>query len=172
MKNRLRIIAIVLILLCLPFAIKTLDINLEVFPSVILPSYSQPIKIDKDVNLTKYELYAIDKTGKQKKVDHHKFFNKPLFPYSNWIIRNNFGLNNPEVKTHRTVRLGFSYTTRSKTTEAEVLKTKKWLSKRLLNQGFVDSFLIVKKNKLILSKETRKQKMKVFINDTIFQLYK
>ena len=93
MKNKFRTIFIISVLLVLPFLIKTIDFKLEIFPSVILPSHSDKIKTNRDVNLVKLELYGIDISGHQKKLNQKKFFKNIPVKYSPWIIRNNFGLN-------------------------------------------------------------------------------
>ncbi|PWH83191.1 hypothetical protein DIS18_01160 [Algibacter marinivivus] len=172
MHKKLTVYILVFTLLIVPFLLKTIDSRLEIFPSVILPSNSNPIDISKDISLTKLDLYGIDNLGNQKKLDYNKFFKNIPISYSHWIIRNNFGLNNKQNLSFKTTKLGITFKTKSKVTNQEVIKTKKWLQKRLLIQECSDSLLIIKNTKLIISKDTRKLKEKLFVNDTIFELYK
>ncbi|MFD2727055.1 hypothetical protein [Hyunsoonleella rubra] len=171
MGKKVKVIILACTLFGFPFLLKTIDFKLEIFPSVTLPSYSDQVNTDRDLRLVEFELFGIDKFGKEQKLDRQKFFRSIPAKYVPWIIKNNFGLKQNGYTEHTTIRFNITYRKTINNTEKDIAKTKTWLKEGLIGQKCQDSFLIVKRNKLTISEKTRRLKDKAFINDTIFRLY-
>ncbi|MGD1947655.1 MAG: hypothetical protein ACFB0A_15660 [Croceivirga sp.] len=151
--------------------VKTIDIHLEIFPSIILPSYSKQVDYSNNPTLIKQALYGFDKKGKLKKIDHRLFFHPIPVEYSNWIINRNLGLLEEKVQTKKTGRLGISYIKRPKTDSGDIIETKKWIKERLQNQGCLDSIIIIRKNRITLSRGSHNIKGKKLVEEIVLQLY-
>ena len=171
MNKSSRIVLMLFIVLVPPFLLKTMDTKLELFPAIILPSYAGKVDYASDPSLIEFEIYGLKKDGSQKRIDRQQFFKDVPIDYANWIIKRNFGLKESQITRNRLRWIGLSYTTISKTSPEEVLATKTWIGERLKEQDCLDSVLLVRKNRITISKETRTMKNKRFLDETVFLLY-
>lgn len=162
---------LILLLLGIPFVIKTIDMRLEIFPSVILPSSSGTINIKENVFVNKTELYGVLINKDTVELNKSKFMGKIPLHYLENLISNKFGLKPFLVRNEKTNKFSITYNVHSKVSDAEIKETKIWLRNRLREQHCNDSILIIKKRSIELSPN------RVIINknainyDTIFNLY-
>ena len=162
-------------LLCLflfpPFVIRSIDLRLEVFPSVLLPSYASLTKVNKEKTIYLTRLFALDNDRNRQEIDRSAFFKGMPPHYSNYIIANNFGLDTNQIQNHRTGRFDIPYITISKISDEERNETKLWMRNRLIEMGFNDSLLIVGQKKLTISANRTFHMNKNIENDTVFKLH-
>lgn len=161
---------VVFLFLFLPFALKTIDMRLEIFPSVILPSSSGTIKIDKNKTVGKVELYGIMQNGDTLELDKGDFMKPMPKHYLDRLLDNKFGLKEFTVEQAKTNKFGLPFKIKSKVTKAEISETKVWLRNRLKTLGCLDTVLIVKQRRIVISPEMSILESSVE-NDTIYKLY-
>lgn len=156
--------------LFLSLFLRAIDRNLEVFPSVTLPSFANQVRLDKEVSLQEKELYGIDDVGNKKRLDHTKFFKNIPIQFSHTIMANNFGLDRSQPSQLVTARFKIKYTVGSKVTEKEIAETKEWLRQRLRDQNCRDSILILDRRKITIHDNGHIDYAKFSVNDTIYRL--
>lgn len=154
-----------------PFIIRSVDPRLEIFPSIVLPSYASLVKMNKEETIYLKRPYAYVKNGSLKEVDKAKFFEGIHGNYSAYIIANHFGLDTTQIKKQYTGRFKIPYTVKSKVTEQERAETKIWIRNRLANMGYNDSILVIATKKIDVSKNRTFLIHKTIENDTVIRLY-
>lgn len=164
------------LLLCLflfsPLLFRAVDRNLEIFPSITLPSNANLISVNGQASVEEQLLFGLNQEGHRKRLNHIQFFEDIPIHFSHWIIRNNFGLDKNHSFNKTTSRLGISYIKSQKVSDAEVRETKKWIQNQLISQGLRDSILIVSKHQHIIKRDAPNPIIKTIVDDTIFELYR
>jgi hypothetical protein len=162
---------LIFLLLFLPFVLKTLDMRLEIFPSVILPSSSGTIDIDKNVTVSRMELYGIAQNNDTLQIDKGQFMQPIPKHYLYQLLRNDFGLNAYEYEHAKTNRFALPFKLKSKVTTDEITETKAWIRRRIRDLGYKDSVLIVKNRRIVMAPDMSILDKTTVVNDTIYDLY-
>lgn len=162
---------LIFLLLVVPFVLKTIDMRLEIFPSVILPSSSGTIDIDRDFTVGSVELYGIAQNNDTLKIDKGDFMKPIPKHYLTLLVKNDFGLAEYEYEHTRTNRFGVPFKLKSKVTKDEITETKVWIRERLGKLGYRDSVLILKNHRTIIAPDMSIRGKTNIINDTIYELY-
>ena len=162
---------LIFLLLFLPFLIKTIDMRLELFPSVILPSSSGTIKIDENRTVRKMELHGIRPNGDTIELNKGAFLKPIPKHYLDKLLGNKFGLKEFKYEHTKTIKLGLPFKIQSKVTKAEINETKAWIRGRLRTLGCLDSVLIIKRRNIVISPEMSIIDRNTVVNDTIYHLY-
>lgn len=159
------------VVLFVPSIIKVIDMRLELFPSVILPSSSGTIKIDQDRKVKRMELHGITIQGDTIELDKGDFLNPIPEHYLYRLLLNDFGLKEYQYENTKTNRLALPFRLQSKVSKEDINETKVWLRDRLQKLGCSDSVLIVKKRLITISPDMSILNRDNVINDTIYDLY-
>ncbi len=131
-----------LIVLFIPFYLRTLQ-QIEPYPAVLMPSGPSVIKnVNNQVNLKVKKLYAIDNTGKWKKINLRLLL-YPIPPqYSETLASKGFGFGNDSSEGDRTKNEFFKkikdINTASPSKE-ELADLRQWLKMKLAQQNFATS---------------------------------
>lgn len=174
MKFKYKYITITLLtflLLFLPFLLKTIDMRLELFPSVILPSSSGTIDISKNRVVSRMELHGIALNKDTLQLDKGDFLKPIPKHYLDKLLSYKFGLEEFKEEHTKTNKFSIPFKIRSKVTEAEINETKAWLRSKLRKLGCLDSVLIIKRRSIVISPEMSVIDNKTVVNDTIYHLY-
>lgn len=162
---------IIFLLLFLPFLLKTIDMRLELFPSVILPSSSGTINIDKNRVVTRMELHGISLNEDTLQLDKSDFLKPIPKHYLDRLLSYKFGLKEFKYENTKTNKFAIPFKIRSKVTAAEINETKAWLRSRLRKLGCFDSVLIIKRRGIVISPNMSIIDKNSVVNDTVYNLY-
>ncbi len=131
-----------LIVLFIPFYLRTLQ-QIEPYPAVLMPSGPSVINnVNNQVKLKAKKLYAIDNTGKWKKINLRLLL-YPIPPqYSETIASKGFGFDIDSPEGNRTKNEFFKKIKNLNTvspSKEELADLKKWLKTKLAEQNFTTS---------------------------------
>ena len=158
-------------ILFVPFAIKTLNTKLEIFPAPIFPSGSSKFEVDVNPDLYFNVLYGIDSTTKSKKeLNKYIFFKTIPVHYLNILANKDFGLN-PEKNEEKINFLGIKFTKKSKVSSYDIIESKKWISRLLLEQGCIGSTLLIRRKKIRIDRDTKKIKDSIILDEATIKIF-
>lgn len=149
-------------LLIPPFIIKLKNRNLEIFPSIIMPSGAGLIYKDELITFAAYELYA-KQNGVLKKVEIKSFLAPIPEWYINHIAQSDFGFDS--VSNEITItKFPITFRNFNRFVSSELPNVKTFYKKKLQKIGFDDSLFIYRnyniqvldsfKNKILVNEKT------------------
>lgn len=153
----------------IPFALKSLQPGLEIYPAIIFPAGAEKLNLkDETRSFQNYELYGYKDT--LQIIEWKKFLGEIPGQYYHSLIKGNFGLesysNEFEIPFTQIKVAEKNYLNEKKIEEA-----KDWIKARLLEQGFSDSIFIVRKIQKNYNINSRKLENQTLIYEKTFRLY-
>lgn len=163
--------AVILVLLIIPFIIRSLAPALEPYPAVVLPLGIGLFEIDQElIQVRTTQIMGKNREDTWERIPPAQFLN-PLPPYYLYAIADNkFGLSPQNRKEINTAFWGRVDIPRKPVTKSNVVSTKKWVSERLTTLGYQDSVLRIRNSVKTIDLKTDSLINERIVEDSDFEL--
>lgn len=153
-----------------PFLLKLKRSRLEIYPAVILPAGSGTLNMDRNTfSINTSEVY-VKKGDEWIEIEKEDFLHPIPSHFYSAIKQGNFGLKKYSYQL-QIAKIPFIFKTENNHNSEAKDETAKWYKERLSNNGFKDSFFIIRDYKILFNLDSRKLQSKDLINEEVIRLY-
>lgn len=161
---------------CVMFCLRILSGKFESYPAILLPSGASKIEVKDSIHSFKFiKVFALNIRGDEVMLNSNDFSRMPphYFPR---LAKNSFGL----ASNRDTIFLTSSFlpsrynnypiVRTSKTSKVDIIKTKKWLKRRLNDLELKNSIIIVRELEFFYNVSSKMKIDQKIINEKIIEL--
>ena len=163
----LKFTVFLVVVLFVPFVLRTLSKKLEPYPALILPSGASKIDLKEGViNVDSISIYGYDTQGKLQKIDVEQFIEPIPNHYFRHIANKEFGLSTKTTEEIWLKGLNKKINIKRKSISLENQRLAKiWVSNRLEQIGLSTSSILIRNESKVLSINNAKEVSREITNE-------